>query len=229
MSWSRANAWEVTVPGRGGRSRPGIIVHRSSTLRPCDVEKVDGIPCTTVARTIFDLSEILKPRPLERVLDEADGLEVLDMIAIDEQIAHNAARKKAVGRLTMVLANHRVGSTRTDGPIGEHFLAVIRRGGLPDPETQFWIDFGDGEPMIRADFAYPDVKVILETDGGWHRTRRRIDSDKRRDQRAARAGWLTLRFTWAQTHHEPWRIIETIAAVRQSRRRPPPGSGSAAA
>jgi hypothetical protein len=209
----------VTVPTRGGRAQPGIVVHRSSTLRECDVAVVDGIPCTTVARTVLDLAEGSSQRRLERVLDEAVVLGGLDLAALDEQIQHCAGRRGAARRLRRALTEHRPGSTPTDGEIGERMLAIVRAAGLPDPEVQAWVDLADGEPMIRPDFLWRQAKVILETDGGVHRRGRRVAADARRDQRAARAGWQTLRVTWNDIVGEPARVGATLLAV-VTRRRP---------
>jgi very-short-patch-repair endonuclease len=102
-------------------------------------------------------------------------------------------------------------------------LALIRSTpGLPLPEVQAWIDFGDGEPMIRADFAWRGARVILETDGAIHRRGRRVERDARRDQRAARAGWMTLRFSSDQIATEPARLRATLLDIVRSRSGPLP-------
>ena len=65
---------DVTSPARRGRTIAGIEVHSATTLRPEDVEEVDGIPCTTLARTLLDLAEVLSRREVERAIDEADRI-----------------------------------------------------------------------------------------------------------------------------------------------------------
>ncbi|HET9719119.1 MAG TPA: DUF559 domain-containing protein [Solirubrobacteraceae bacterium] len=215
---SSRNCIDVTVPSRTGRGRPGIRIHRSGRLRRNDVELVHGIPCTTLARTIFDMAGELAPRRLERLLDEAAYQEVLDGRALDEQIAYNRPRARACARLTGVLTRHSVGSTRTETPIEEEMLALIRSTALPAPRIQYWIDFDDGEPMSRADFAWPEARLILETDGQRaHGKPKRTMTDYRRDQRAARAGWHTLRFAPQQIRNEAERVKQTLLAVVSSR------------
>jgi hypothetical protein len=210
---------DVTVPSRTGRVLPDIRIHRSSTLRRSDIELVHGIPCTTLARTILDMAGELTLRQLERLLDEAAYQEVLpDGRVLEEQIEHNRGRASACARLTRALTDHRIGSTRTDSPIEEEMLDLIRSTGLPPPKVQHWIDFEDGEPMCRSDFAWPDAKLILETDGlQAHGRPKRTMADYRRDQRAARAGWHTLRFARAQIRHEAERVKQTLVAVVSSR------------
>lgn len=89
-------------------------------------------------------------------------------------------------------------------------LALIRSTDLPNAKVQLWIDLGDDEPMIQADFAWPEARVILETDGRQaHGKPLRTMADYRRDQRAARAGWHTMRATRQQIRSEPERIKAT--------------------
>jgi len=205
---------DVTVPSRAGRRRAGIQVHRSCTLAPADVAPIDGIPTTTPARTILDLAGVLPRRSLERVLDAAEAERVIDLNHLIDQLSRNAGRRRATGALRRVLNEHRVGSTATWNEFEERFLALTRSIGLPDPEVQPYLDLGDGEPMIRPDFLWRAQRVIVETDGGkHHRTRRAFESDRRRDQRAAAAGFQTIRVTWRQLTGERDRLGRTIHTI----------------
>jgi predicted transcriptional regulator of viral defense system len=84
---------DVTAPGRRGRGRRGIEVHSGATLRACDIEKVDGIPCTTLARTLLDLADVVSPREVERACEQADRLQVFDLRALNEQLARANGRR----------------------------------------------------------------------------------------------------------------------------------------
>lgn len=59
---------DVTISGRTNHNRPGIDVHRSCTLSAGDTTTVDGIPCTTVSRTLLDLAGVVGRRPTERAI-----------------------------------------------------------------------------------------------------------------------------------------------------------------
>ena len=61
---------EVTVP-RAVRSRPGIEVHRSR-LPPDEIALIEGIPVTTVPRTLLDMAGVVARRELERAIHEAE-------------------------------------------------------------------------------------------------------------------------------------------------------------
>ena len=65
--------------------------------------------------------------------------------------------------------------------------------------------------MIRADFAWPDARFDLETDGGrYHATDRRRQNDYRRDQRLKRAHWEVLRVGDDQLNREPDDVITVV-------------------
>ena len=194
---------EMTVPRRSRRKHEGVLVHCSTTLNDKDVTVVNNIPVTTVARTLLDLGEPLTARQLERAFDQADILQVLDGRAINDQLARNPTRPAAKA-IRHVLNTHYIGSTPTDNDFEEALLQLTRSLGLPDPRAQYYIDPGDGDPPIRADFAWPDRKIVVETDGHrTHGTRNAFETDRRRDQRLIAAGWTVIRTTWRQLNQRP--------------------------
>jgi hypothetical protein len=71
---------DVSVPGAGGRSRPGLRIHRRPALQ---TTTKDGIPVTTVAWTLFDLAATMPRRALERAMDGAEVQHLLDLSALD--------------------------------------------------------------------------------------------------------------------------------------------------
>jgi hypothetical protein len=46
---------DVSLPRPSARAKRAIEVHRSVTVTPADVTAEDGIPCTTLGRTLLDL------------------------------------------------------------------------------------------------------------------------------------------------------------------------------
>jgi Transcriptional regulator, AbiEi antitoxin len=204
---------DVTVPGRSCHQREGISLHRSTTLAPEDTVLVNNIPCTTVARTLLDLAEVVNRRQLERSFDQAEILGVFDLGAVNDQLARNPSRR-GVATVRAVLAEHYIGSTATQSELEEAFFALSRRAGLPDPLVNEWVDLGDGEPAIWADFVWRPQRVIVETDGRpFHGTRQARERDTRRDQRAVLAGWKPIRTTWAQVMNRPRELERTLIAL----------------
>ena len=195
---------DVTVPRRSRRRHDGVKVHCSTTLTGKDVTVVNGIPCTTVARALLDLAQVVIHRQLERAFDQADIIQApLDVGAIDDQVARNPTHPgaKAVRR---VLKEHYIGRTPTANENEEALLAITRELGIPDPECNAFVTLDDGGPPIKADFVWRDQRVIVEADSAkWHSSRQRMEIDRQRDQRLMAAGWRVIRTTWRQMKFRP--------------------------
>ena len=78
----------VIVPGSPDDPRtrvdppPGVVVQYSPPLHPDDLTVVDGIPCTSVARTLVDLAEIMTKDELSEVFANAESQGRLDLDAV---------------------------------------------------------------------------------------------------------------------------------------------------
>jgi REase_MTES_1575/Transcriptional regulator, AbiEi antitoxin len=193
---------DVTVPGTGGRSRRRLVVVHRAPLGPEDTTVKDAIPVTTPVRTLTDLADVVPRRELERAIDEAHYLR-LDLTAI-----RPIPGRRGSGLLKRVLETHEPGSTRTESPLAERMLAICDGAALPRPGVEVVIE------GYRVDFAWPDRRVIVETDG-WraHGTRPAFERDRRRDLALAAAGWRVVRITWRQLEHEPAWVAERLARV----------------
>ena len=85
---------EVTVP-RGRAGLPGIEIHRTRMLAPQDFTIEDGIPVTTPARTLLDLSAVLEAPDLATAIDRAERLRIFDLTAVAEVLARANGRRGA--------------------------------------------------------------------------------------------------------------------------------------
>jgi very-short-patch-repair endonuclease len=190
---------DLTVSGGGGRARRGaIIVHRS----PLPAEHVTvqyAIPVTTPARTLIDLADVLPRRRLERAIDEAAYLR-LDLDAL-----RPLPGRRGAGLLAKVLAEHEPGSTRTRSDLEELMILLCRRFGLPQPQVNTVV------AGHEADFVWPKVRLIVETDGwGAHRRRTAFEHDRIRDAEHTVAGWRVVRITKRRLEREPGAVAEQL-------------------
>src|SRR4051794_12349880 len=93
---------------------------------------------------------------------------------------------------------------------------MAARAGLPRPQTQIYLN------GFRVDFYWPDLGLVVETDGlRYHRTPQQQARDRLRDQAHAASGLTPLRFTHAQADTTP------PASRRPSRSSPPASARSA--
>jgi hypothetical protein len=203
---------DISLPLQSARSRPGIHAHAAATLRPSDVTTRHGIPCTTVARTLLDLADVVPRRQLERAVEQAEMLRVFDLAELHDVLARANGRRGAVV-LRAVLAEVDDEPGLTANEFEDRFLGLCRAAGLPRPAVNAWVRLDEGPP-IRADFLWRDQKLIVETDGwGSHGTRQGFERDRHRDQRVRLAGWEPVRFTWRQVLCEPGWVATTTAAL----------------
>lgn len=181
----RSGPIDVVVPGTSGRrTRPGIRIHRSTSLTPRDVTIERGIPVTTPARTLADLRRVL---PRDRFLAVLRRFEKrgLDAGPIPERVDD---------------------PDRTE--LERRMLALCRRHGIPLPLTQQIIG------PHTVDFLWPDAGLVVETDGwGEHRTRSAFESDRQRDAWLVTQGYRVIRFTWLQLTREGPKVAATLRQI----------------
>jgi predicted transcriptional regulator of viral defense system len=209
---------DVTLPRPSARSRRTVDVHTSLTLEPRDVTTVAGIPCTTVARTLVDLGDVVRRREVERAVDQAEVLRVFDGRAVDAAL-ERAGRRRGAGVLRDVLETYEQ-PTLTRSEIEELVLALCRNADLLIPEVNASITLAGGV-SYEADFLWREHKLIAETDGrDVHTTRKAFEHDRLRDQRLTLAGYTVVRFTWRQVVNEPRSVAEALRSLLARLARP---------
>jgi len=203
---------DVTASGRVRRAHRGIDLHTSITLAPTDIIRLNNIPCTSVARTLLDLADVVERRALEKAFDQAEILQTFDLTALKDQLDRNSNRR---GKRTInsILAEY-YGPLPTVSELEDAFLAVCRKAGVPTPEVNVYLVLDDGEPPPKVDFLWRKQRLVLETDGNeTHRTRQAFERDRRNDQRLTVAGYRPLRATWRQITRNPAQILATVQAL----------------
>jgi very-short-patch-repair endonuclease len=200
-----AGSIEVTTPVASPRGRRGLIVHRRPHLGAGDLITRQNIPVTSPVRTLLDLATVLPAPALERAVNEADRLDLIDpeqlRAALDDHRGEPgvAILRTLLDRRTFVL---------TDSELERRFLRLVRRAELPPPRTREHVN------GFRVDFVWPELGLVVETDGlRYHRTPAQQSRDRRRDQTHAAAGLTPLRFSHAQIRYEPAHVVATLRAV----------------
>lgn len=196
---------EVSLPSDGRRRPRGITVHRRRGLRPGELTYRHGIPVTTPTRTLVDIALRLDLDTLEAAINEADRLDLCNpeelRSALDELPGQAGVRplRSLLDRQTFTL---------TDSELERGFLRVVRAVGLPLPQAGVYVN------GFKVDFYWPDLKLVVETDGlRFHRTPAQQARDRLRDQAHLAAGLTPLRFTRAQVRFDPGYVQATVATV----------------
>jgi very-short-patch-repair endonuclease/predicted transcriptional regulator of viral defense system len=195
---------DVTVPGRSRSSR-AIFRHRSDL--PADEATVrDGIPVTSVPRTLFDLAAVVSPTSVERALREAEYLRLDDRLSLPE-LVERYPHRRGVRAVRACLARRAEHPGRIRSPLEERFLPFLRRYRLTLPSLNAWIELEGSR--YQVDCLWPDASLVVELDGyEAHGTRTAFREDRTRDRRLRVAGYGVTRVAWAQLEDEP----EALAA-----------------
>jgi Protein of unknown function (DUF559) len=201
---------EVTV-GPGGRgARPGIAVHRSSTLTDEERTTRHGIPVTTVPRTLADLARTVSPTQLRQVLEAADRLELLDVEALDALCERESGRR-GIGLLREILADYTEATVETRSALEHRFVRFCQRAGLPAPAVNVPI------AGLEVDCAWPDRQLVVELDGyAFHRGRTAFERDRRRDATLTMAGYTVIRLTERRLRGEPAKVAAELRSLLTS-------------
>jgi very-short-patch-repair endonuclease len=200
---------EVTI-GRstGLRSRAGIALHRHAGLLERETTVVEGIPVTTVARTLLDNASCVRPHVLWRMVEQADVLGLFDLAAVDAVLAAHHARPGAPA-LSAVLADmriHGVATTRSD--LEARFLQLCIERDLPRPRLNHRID---GREL---DAVWPDAGVVVELNGyRYHRSRAAFERDHAKRLGLEAAGWTVLSLTHRQLTSTPDEIARRLRTL----------------
>ena len=190
----------VTRPGTGGpRRHGGLLVYRSSTL-PGETTTLEGIPITTVPRTLLDQAARTSERALARYVREAVRLEWISLRALGDALGAFRGRRGA-GRLAAAVSRYAglpLDRARSGAEI--RAMEVLREAGRQLPRLNVRIA---GE---EADLSWPRQRRIVEIDGGPFHLDRGEDARKQGVWEAA--GWIVDRLDSDSVYERPELLLK---------------------
>jgi very-short-patch-repair endonuclease len=203
---------DVSVGRHTSLRRPGIRVRDRAALLARSVTTHRNIPVTTPIQTLIDLGGEMSPYGLERAVNEADKLDLVDPEALRAALEDHAGEpgvrslRELLDRRTFRLS---------DSDLEVRFRRLAEAAGLPPLLTKHPLN------GFEVDFYWPDLGLVVETDGfRYHRTASAQSRDALRDQTHTAAGLTTLRFSHHQVRHEPRRVAavlkRTVASLATS-------------
>jgi very-short-patch-repair endonuclease len=193
----RPDIVEITCPRWRRARHEGLVVHESKALDPIDVTEVDGIPVTTVARTLFDLGgrypRHLAVRMVEMALEHALRMQMVTIAELEQTVRRLSRRGRPGGPVLRQLLEARSDRRRpTESVMETKLLQALRARGLPEPVPQFEVRVGDAF-VARVDLAYPDARIAVEYDSDeFHTGRDATARDRSRRHALIAAGWLPI-------------------------------------
>jgi hypothetical protein len=181
-AWRRPVREIHVLAPRSRGPQQGFRLHTTRHVDPCDVTTHDGIPVTTMARTLVDLTDVLTAAQLANVIHEAAFRDRFNLTATKRAMARANGRRN-LALLVQAIAANAAGSAGTRSDLEDRFLDQL--AGLPEPRINTKID------GIEVDFAWPGL--VIEIDGPGHERPRTRREDAARDERLAEAGYQVVR------------------------------------
>jgi very-short-patch-repair endonuclease len=218
--WSAAHLWmirpnsrsriDVTVPHRSRSSKP---IRRHVSEVPEDERTIEeGIPVTTVPRTILDLAATEDSDTVENLLRESERRRLSDRLSLPDLIERYRG-KRGTRKVQVALDRLKEDPAGTKrSPLEERFAPFLRRHRLPLPRFNDWILLGD--KRYKVDCHWPNLRQIVELDG-WdgHSSRSAFREDRARDRRLTAAGYSIAHITWNQLDDEPVEVASDLRSL----------------
>lgn len=214
--WSAARRWQLlrtrdavidVVVGGNPAGRRGIRMHRARDLHPHDITRRDGIPITSVPRTLLALAAVAPRRVLERAVNEADRQGRLNRRAIHELLERNRGRR-GTKRLRAVIAAVDPATRRTRSDLEVDFRKLCRKFEIEAPISNARV------AGHEVDMFWPGAKLIVELDHyDYHRTPAEFTNDRRKWAKLKRLGHNVLPVSDEWLNADPGEVAETVIAL----------------
>jgi Transcriptional regulator, AbiEi antitoxin len=193
------------------RTREAIRAHSAEALVSDDHACSEGVPVTAIPRTLLDFAAV-DLYYLDVALDNAHRLGLLDLIAVDQLIKRSRGFR-GVARLREALEIHRP-SVFTRSGLERRFLDLIRRGGLPEPSMNCFVE------GCELDVYWPNEQFAVELDTyDYHGSPRAFEADRVRQEGLKLAGIEIVRITGTRLKREPATVIKRLKRLLAQRRR----------
>jgi very-short-patch-repair endonuclease len=202
---------EILMPFPGNARSPLARVIRSRHFEAISTTATKGFVCTTVAETILTLSLRETLGTIERCLDfelARGKVAVSDFSPIFERLAN--ARQRGLPMLRSLVRERADDAYQPPTTELERMLyRFLDEPILPQSIRQLPMNY----PQVAAtvDSYIPDWRLIVEGDGRrWHTRKADFERDRRRDNAAAAAGLVVIRFTYQMLKYQRDLCLQTL-------------------
>lgn len=201
---------EVTAPTQRRRDH-AVRCHRSKI--PDDERTVaDGIPVTTVARTLLDLAGVASYERLAQALAIAEQRRLGDSPSLTDLMRRYRGRR-GQAKLRSLLSRFATSAGVAWSELEVRFAEFCGRHDLPEPERNVAIETGIGTLIV--DCLWRTARIVVELDSHAHHADwEAAERDRARDAALSALGYRVIRITWRRLHTDEERLaIELRSAL----------------
>lgn len=201
---------QQTCPSRISHGKD--VVAHTRDLGAEDVTFVDGLPCTSLERTVVDCCLMLNYRQALVLMDHAlrKGADVEKL----RKMCSALTGRNGVLALRRAIEDS---DSRSESPGETLSRELVRRLCIEPPELQVVVWSAEGQH--RLDFAWRDKKVALEFDGrvkyfDFQPTDEAIFAERQREKALMALGWTFIRVEWKHLFREQEFKMTVLQALR---------------
>jgi hypothetical protein len=187
-------------------------------LDSADRYERNGLPCTSLARTLADLGSSESEENVWRALIAARRIHRVNPLWL-RQTAVRLHRPGQAGTGVLMQALRRWGAVGAlpDSWFEELLRRLLDHPDIPTPQRQYVLTDSQGSFVARFDLAIPSLRLAIEGHSrDFHFGPSRQAADEDRDLRAAASGWEVLYLGW-YAQERPDRVAARVAEVCRSR------------
>src|SRR4051812_10813038 len=227
---SPPGAVEVQTSECGSHTPLFGTIHETFWMPPSHVTHVNGLPVTSVARTVFDLAgqpnhplafqnEVLRANHVKHItwlVNHAIRDHGMRMLDLDRVLASTGRRgKPGTAIIRDVVADLGVDYAPSASELQDLFTEVLDAHGVARPDDE--VDLGTSERWVgRVDFVWRRLRVIVEVDGSQHAAPLDRRTDRARDATLEGEGWTVIRVTRWELVNEPEKVVARIRTALAS-------------
>jgi hypothetical protein len=194
---------------RNGQPRPPsyaptLIVHRSRRRPSIDFTIQEGVPVTTVERTLLNLAAILPDPQIRSMVAEAERRGILDWNRF-RSFADLGPGWPGIGKLCSLIDEWEPQVALTKSALERMFIEFCLDQAIPLPQVNVNVCGWE------VDCFWPEARLIVELDGfEYHSDRETFEKDRKRDAIHRAAGYEVNRVTYRQLKHEAAYVRDVV-------------------
>jgi putative AbiEi antitoxin of type IV toxin-antitoxin system len=206
---SRPGTFHVTAPTRRHAKPFAHLHHAQLVADDCAVR--EGIPVTSLPRTLLDLAAMLPVDRLRRVIERSEELHLFDLDSL-EACLDRAGGHPGAGPMRRALALYRAPAFTRSG-LERRFLELVQQAGLPTPSMNCF------EAGHELDAYWRPERFVVELDVyETHGSREAFERDRLRQEELKLLGIEMVRVTGCRLDREPGKVLDRVGALLEQRR-----------
>lgn len=198
---------------------PFAIIHEPRLLHAKHLGYTDGIVCTSLVRSAFDVFPTISPFRAKWLVHHVVKRSPATLAGFHE-LLRDIGGKGQTGTVLLrdILRGLPLGSVPADSGNELRFEEILEEGGEPGLRRQ--VDYGGQDRLGRVDFIDDELRMIFEIDSRTHHELMPGDraEDARRDAAAAALGVKTVRIKERLIWRDRREVLRVVRDERRKRR-----------